>query len=140
MEGQKRYIQNFWDLDVYQRLSRLRKVILIKVIPKLPREERFDLANQMRRACKAACALLSEGFAKRFQIKHWQKYLTDTVGECNEMIDHLTVVKEVYGAHLRQNSIEILIHEYKVCVKQLLALGKSWSRYHNNKPPTFLNS
>ena len=49
----KKYINSFSDLDVYQRLSRLRKVVLIKIIVKLPKEERYDLIDQMRRACKA---------------------------------------------------------------------------------------
>ena len=57
----------------------------------------------MSRACKGACAILAEGFAKRFQIKHWQKYLTDSVGECDEMIDHLIVFQDVYFEYLNKH-------------------------------------
>ena len=64
----KKYINSFSDLDVYQRLSRLRKVVLIKIIVKLPKEERYDLIDQMRRACKAACAILAEGLQSVFKL------------------------------------------------------------------------
>lgn len=128
-------------IDVYQRLSKLRKVILLKVIPKLPKEEKFDLGDQMSRASKACCAILAEGFAKRFQLKHWQKYITDAVGECNEMIDHLTAIRDAYFNQINPESVQILIKEYKICVKQLLTLGKSWGGYHRSKkPPKFLDS
>lgn len=133
MDTDKKYVQNFWELRVYQRLRSLRKVIITKVIIKLPKEEKFDLADQISRACKAACALLAEGFAKRFQIKHWQKYITDSVGECNEMIDHLITIKDVYPNYVKADSVQILIDEYKICVRQLLTLGKSWGGYHQNK-------
>lgn len=129
----KKYINSFSDLDVYQRLSRLRKVVLIKIIVKLPKEERYDLIDQMRRACKAACAILAEGFAKRFQINHWKKYLTDVIGECNEMIDHLTVVQDIYSEYVNKDSIQIIKNEYEIAIKQLVTLGKSWISYHQNK-------
>jgi four helix bundle protein len=134
MEGNnKNYVRNFWDLDVYKRLRVLRKVIILKVIPKLPKSEKFDLGDQMSRACKGACAILAEGFAKRFQIKHWQKYLTDSVGECDEMIDHLIVFQDVYFEYLNKDSIQRLIDEYHIAVKQLVSLGGSWGGYHKNK-------
>ena len=130
MEQNKKYIQDYWELDVYQRLRTLRKVVLTRIIIKLPKEEKFDLADQMRRACKGCCAILAEGFAKRFQIKHWQKYLTDAVGECNEMIDHLSVIQDVYNNNLNSESIQIMIDQYKVCIKQLTKVGSSWKTYH----------
>lgn len=62
-------IKGFRDLKVYQNLYKVILVVLKKIIPSLPKEEQFDLAGQMRRACKAAPALISEGFAKRYQKK-----------------------------------------------------------------------
>lgn len=128
----KDYIIDFWQLDVYQRLRILRKVVILKVIPKLPKEEKFDLVDQIRRACKAAGAILAEGFSKRFQKKHWQKYLTDVVGECNEMIDHLLVIQDVYYDYCNKDSIGILIDEYRICIKQLLKLGGVWKNFHSD--------
>ncbi len=43
MEGDKKFIKYFYDLDVYQRLFSLSKVVIKKVIPRLPIEEKYDL-------------------------------------------------------------------------------------------------
>jgi four helix bundle protein len=132
-EGNKSYVKNFWELDVYQRLHSLRKVIILKVVPRVPAHEKYDLGDQMKRASKATCAILSEGFAKRFQPKHWQKYITDSVGECQEMIDHLIVIRDIYTESMNIDSVKRLISEYDIAIRQLLALNKSWGKYHKNK-------
>jgi len=132
-EGSKSYVKNFWKLDVHQRLHKLRKVVILNVIPKIPRDEKYDLADQMKRASKAACAILAEGFAKRFQPKHWQKYITDSVGECQEMMDHLMVIRDIYTDSMNIKSVCRLIDEYTRAISQLLAFNKSWGVYHRNK-------
>lgn len=131
MEEEKIYIRDFWELDVYQRLYKLSIVILTKLLPKMPLEEKWDLSDQMRRACKSAPAQIAEGFPKRFQHKNWQKYLTDAIGECDEMIHHLSTVRDAYVNHILPDSCQILINQYLVCIKQLNSLGKSWNDYHN---------
>lgn len=68
-------IRSFRDLRVYQGLYTAMTIVLTKIIPTLPKEEKYDLVDQMRRCCKACSALLAEGFAKRFQKINWQKYL-----------------------------------------------------------------
>jgi len=59
-------IKSFHNLIVYQNLYRAMVLVLTKVLPNLPKEEQFDLKDQMRRACKAGPALIAEGFAKRY--------------------------------------------------------------------------
>jgi len=130
MEDGTQYIKYFQDLDVYQRLFRLSKVVIAKVIPKLPSEEKYDLAQQMRRASKASTAMIAEGFPKRFQKRHWDKYLTDALGECEEMVNHLLYVRDLYDEYIRPDSIQKLINEYQYAINQLHALNKSWKNYH----------
>jgi len=48
----KRIIKSFLGLDVYKNLFDLMRVVMAKLIPRLPKEEKYDLADQMRRACK----------------------------------------------------------------------------------------
>lgn len=118
--------RSFLDLEVYQNLYKAMITVLTKITPHLPKEERFDLADQMRRACKAPPALIAEGYAKKNHKKEWQKYLNDAIGECNEMIVHLSCAKDVYAnyvdSHLCQNLIEI----YDIGGKQLYRLAESW--------------
>ncbi len=130
--GGKQKINGFQDLDVYQTLFQLMTVIITKVITKLPKEEKFDLVDQMRRASKATTALLAEGFAKRYQKKQWSKYLDDVLGECYEMINHLSTIKAVYPHLCNPVSCQILIKKYDICCRQLMKLKQAWTDYHKN--------
>jgi len=126
-------IKSFQDLVVYQNLYKAMIIVHQQVVPKLPKEERFDLTDQMRRASKAALALIAEGFAKRYQKRQWQKYINDTIGECNEMIHHLSVCIDVYNQYVDIKICKQIIDLYDVSCKQLTKLGQSWQDYHKNK-------
>jgi len=126
-------IKTFQDLIVYQNLYRAMKIILTKIIPQLPKEEKFDLADQLRRSCKAAPAILAEGFAKRYQKANWKKYLDDVLGEINEVIHHLSVCLDIYPQRLDVNLIKELVKIYDITARQITSLKKSWQNFHDNK-------
>ena len=107
-------------------------IVLTKIILRLPKEERYDLVDQMRRACKAAPALLAEGFAKRYQKINWQKYLNDTIGEANEMVHHLSVCIDIYSKNIDIEEVKKAIDLYNLSSKQLTNLKKVWKNYHEN--------
>ncbi len=133
MENNKNIpIKGFHDLRVYQKLYMAMMIILKDILPTLPKEEKFDLKDQMRRACKAGPALMAEGFAKRFQKKSWEKYINDTIGECNEMIHHLSVCIDAYSQFVDVNLCRKIIDMYDVVCKQLTSLKKAWTNYHQN--------
>lgn len=131
-EKQNKTIKSFRDLRVYQNLYKAMKTILTKIIPFLPREEKYDLVDQMRRASKAGPALIAEGFAKRYQKRNWQKYIDDTIGECNEMIHHLSICIDVYPKFVDTKLCQKLIDTYDICGRQLTNLRKAWKNYHQN--------
>lgn len=62
MENRNKYkpIKTFQDLDVYQNLYKAMVFIHTKIVPNLPKEEKFDLAQQMKRSSKAGPALIAE--------------------------------------------------------------------------------
>lgn len=132
MEKKNKTIKSFQDLVVYQNLYRAMKIVLEEIIPSLPKEEKYDLADQMRRASKAGPALIAEGFAKRYQKRQWKKYINDTIGECNEMIHHLSVCIDVYRTHVQVHSCKKAIDYYDVSCKQLTRLGQVWQDYHSD--------
>jgi len=134
MEGtNKKPIKSFQDLIVYQNLYKAMVIIHTRIIPDLPKEEKFDLADQMKRASKGAPALIAEGFAKRYQKRQWQKYINDTLGECNEMIHHLSICIDVYGQYVNSTLCKETIDLYDMTCRQLTKLGQSWQNYHENK-------
>lgn len=128
----KQIIRSFRDLKVYQNLYQAMILVLTKIIPYLPREERYDLVDQMRRCCKASPALLAEGFAKRYQKANWKKYLDDTIGEANEMIHHLSICIDIYPKFINVDLCEKTINLYDLTCKQLTNLKKAWVNYHEN--------
>lgn len=125
-------IKSFQDLRVYQNLYRGMIIVLTTIIKSLPKEEKYDLVDQMRRCCKACPALLAEGFAKRYQKANWKKYLDDTVGEANEMIHHLSVCIDIYPAYVDVKLCKDVINLYDFSCKQLTSLKKAWVNYHEN--------
>lgn len=129
----RKTIKSFQDLEVYQRLYKAMILVHKEIVPKLPKEEKFDLGDQMKRASKGAPALIAEGFAKRYQVKQWKKYLNDTVGECNEMIHHLSVCIDVYSQYVNVETCKEVIDIYDISCKQLTKLGQSWKNYHDKK-------
>lgn len=124
-------IKSFQDLNVYQNLYQAMLMVHKDICFQLPKDEKFDLIDQMKRASKGAPALIAEGFAKRYQPKAWHKYLQDTIGECGEMIHHLSVCLDLYGNAVNKDSCRAVIDLYIVCCKQLAKLDQSWIDFHD---------
>ncbi|MBI5134911.1 four helix bundle protein [Candidatus Uhrbacteria bacterium] len=129
----KRPIRDFSDLEVYQNLYRAMIIVHKDIIAFLPREEKFDLVDQMRRASKAGPALIAEGFAKRFQDRQWRKYIHDTIGECNEMIHHIRVCIDLYEDDVNVDVCNSVIDLYIRSCRQLTRLSQVWQDYHDRK-------
>ena len=125
-------IRTFQDLRAYQNLYKAMILVLTKIVPALPKEEKYDLADQMRRASKAGPALTAEGFAKRYQKKNWQKYIDDTIGESNEMINHLSVCIDVYNKYVNKDLCQEALTLYDTASRQLYKLRESWRNFHEN--------
>ena len=126
---EKTKINSYTDLDVYQRSYRLSVIICTKVIIKMPKEEKFDLTDQIRRSCKAIPRLIAEGFGKRHQKKGFQKYLDDAIAENNETIVSLCHVRDIYPENIIPNSTQKLISEYEIVGKQLFRLKQTWDKF-----------
>jgi len=124
-------IKTFLDLDVYKNTNKAAMTVIFQIIPKLPRSEAFDLADQMRRASKAVPTLIAEGYAKKYQQRGYVKYLIDATAEANEMIVHLSFAKEYIKSE--QKLIDELINIYDISRKQLFKLGKNWNSLYKQK-------
>lgn len=120
--------RSFLDLNVYKKLYELMLIVHKQILPVLPASEKFGLVNQMRRASKAPLAIIAEGYAKKNYRRDWQKYINEAIGECNEMIAHLSCCRDIYPENLNREVIEQLLVGYDICGKQLYRLGESWSK------------
>ncbi len=129
-------IRSFTDLDVYQSTYKASLDVLTKIVPKLPKSERLDLADQLRRSAKAIPRLIAEGYAKRHQKRAFQKYLDDAAGESNETIVSLSHVRDVYK--IESKLVTELIDIYDKASRQLYNLSVVWQSFgpRKTKPKT----
>ena len=131
MEDTKKRIRSFYDLDVYQSTYKASIVVLTKIIPKLPKEERFDLTDQLRRSAKAVPRLIAEAYSKKHQKKGFQALIDDAMQESNESIVSLSHAKDAYKIEV-ELCVE-LIDVYDKASRQLYNLSLAWSNFKEKR-------
>jgi four helix bundle protein len=131
MDNNERRIRSFHDLDVYRSTYDASIIVLTKIIPNLPKEERFDLADQLRRSVKAVPRLIAEAYSKRHQKRGFQGLIDDAMEESNETIVSLSHVKDAYKIEI-ELCIK-LIDVYDKASRQLYKLGLAWSNFKERR-------
>ena len=130
MKG-KKPIKSFRDLEVYQNSYQGCILVHKRILPKLPKEEKYDLRDQLSRSTKAVPRLIAEGYAKRHQRRGFQKYLDDAMGECNETIVGIEQVFDLYG--IEKELCGELVNLYDKTGRQLYRLSEAWTKYVSKK-------
>ena len=125
----KKPIRSFKDLEVYQNTYSASIEVVGKIVPKLPRFEQNDLADQLRRSAKAIPRLIAEGYSKKHQKKGFQKYLDDAMAESNEMIVSLSHARDLYSSYVDTKLCENLIDIYDKSSRQLYNLATKWKDF-----------
>jgi four helix bundle protein len=110
-----RAIRSYEDIEAFQRAMGLLKTVHDLVL-RFPDFEKFDLVQQMRRACKSIPANIAEGYSKRSSTKHFKHYLSNALGSTNEMIVHMQIAQKL-GYVPREEANE-LIADYRIVGKQ----------------------
>jgi four helix bundle protein len=121
MDSVKKPIKSFYDLNVYQSAYEASIIVLTKIIPKLPKEEQFDLTSQLRRSAKAIPRLIAEAYSKRHQKRGFQGLIDDAMQESNETMVSSSHVKDAY--RIEVNLCEKLIDLYDKASRQLYNLS-----------------
>ena len=119
-------IRSFMDLEVYRNTYSTSIEVISKIVPKLPRTEQNDLADQLRRSAKAIPRHIAEGYSKKHQKKGFKKYLDDAMAESNEMIVSLSHVRDLYSGYVDPKLCENLIDLYDKSSRQLYNLATKW--------------
>lgn len=127
----KKRIASFRDLEIYQKSYKAAIVVIKQIIPKLPREEKFDLADQLRRSVKSIPRLISEGYSKKHQPRGFHKYLDDALGESNETIVSLSQARDIYG--VEKSLCCKMIDEYEIISRQIYKLALVWTSFGKRK-------
>ena len=126
---EKKKITSFRDLEVYQNSYNAMLIVMQEIILKLPTSEKYDLKDQLSRACKSIPRLIAEGYAKRHQKAGFQKYIDDAMGECNEMVVSISQCRDIYPTYANTKRCEELIDIYDKTGRQLYKLAASWTNF-----------
>ena len=85
-------IKSAKDLIVYQKAYAL-AMLVYDISKSFPRDERYALTNQIRRASRSVCTNLREAWAKRRYEAHFISKLSDSDGENGEVETWLDFAK-----------------------------------------------
>ncbi len=103
---------DFKELIAYKKAFKLAMEIY-KISKLFPKEEKYSLTDQIRRASRSTCANIAESYRKRIYPKHFITKLTDSDGENSETdvwldfaLECKYITKETYNP-LHSECIEI---------------------------------
>jgi four helix bundle protein len=91
-ESEAKHYQTFEDSEVYQVAREFRKA-MYRVAKRLPDEEKFALANQVRRAAVSLTNNIAEGHG-RFHFLEQIKFMLQARGSLEELVDDLNVCED----------------------------------------------
>ena len=81
-------IRSFEDLECWKACRDLRRFVSTEVVPKLPKDERYRMGDQLLRAARSTTANIAEGYG-RFHYLDNAKFCSNARGSCCEVLDHL---------------------------------------------------
>lgn len=87
------YAKSAKDLEVY-KLAYEQAMETFSVSKDFPREEKYSLTDQIRRASRSVCSNLREAWSKRKYIANFASKLTDCDGENSETETWLDFAKD----------------------------------------------
>jgi len=126
MEAGPAPLRSHEDLRAYKLAMDL-VVGVQRLVDRLPKEERYELASQMRRASRSVPANIAEGFAKRQSVKEFKHYMRTAMGSANEMETHLRIAARL--GYVAETGVLELIDGYDHIGRQLNRLITNWRRF-----------
>ena len=90
--------QSFETLKVWQKSHQLMLDVHHKLIPLLPKEEKYGLADQVKRSSKSVGANIAEG-AGRFYFMDNVRFCYMARGSLDETLNHLLTSKDLGCCH-----------------------------------------
>ena len=86
--------QSFEKLQTWQKAHQLMLDVHKKLVPLLPKEEKYDLADQVRRSSKSVPANVAEG-AGRYYYMDNVRFCYNARGSLDETLNHLIAARDL---------------------------------------------
>ena len=125
---EKKIIESFEDLEVYQKLSELH-LDIHRLTLTFPKFELHELGSQLRRSSNSAPANLAEGWNNK-HLNIYLEGLNRALGELRETMYHLKIAYR--KQYLSEETYRGYVERYNQCGKMLKGLEKSLERFRIN--------
>jgi four helix bundle protein len=122
-------VRSFEDLDCWKACTDFRKFIR-GIIRKLPPEEKYELASQMRRASRSLTNNIAEGYG-RFHYKENTQFCRQSRGSLYELKDDLIIAQD--EGYVTGSEYEEGIQKFEKCVLLLNGYINYLVKAENNK-------
>lgn len=86
-------IRSFEDLDCWKAGREVRLFVHGEILPRLPKEERYRLGDQILRAARSITANIAEGYGRYHYLDN-SKFCSNARGSCTEVLDHLITARD----------------------------------------------
>jgi four helix bundle protein len=113
-------MRNFQNLNVWKR-SREFVLNVYDVIKNFPKEERFNITDQLRRASVSIPTNIAEG-AGRYSDKEFLRFIQIAIGSASEVENLLILSKDL--SICNEKKLVVLIEDVIIIRKMLIALTK----------------
>ena len=98
-------IKTYRDLEIWKKGIELVKDVYA-LTEKFPKQEIYNLANQMRRSAISIPSNVAEGF-RRYYNKEYKQFLYTSLGSCAELETQVTIAKEL--KYLQEDKEAVLL-------------------------------
>ena len=119
-------MQSYKDFEVFRRSYDL-ALRIHKITLNFPDFERYELSSQMRRASKSIPLNIGEGFARRKSAEDFKRFLTMSIGSCDEMKILLEFSKDL--CYIDHKTYEEYLDQYEQVGKMLYRLHQRWQKF-----------
>jgi four helix bundle protein len=101
-------MSSYKELEIYKLAFKL-SIQIHHVSLRLPKFELYEQGGQIRRSSKSVKDTIVEGFGRRKYKAEYIKFLTYSIASCDETINHIITIKELYPELLE---LKVLESEY----------------------------
>jgi four helix bundle protein len=115
-------IDSFEDLECWQACRDLRRLVKQTIVPVLPTDERYRLADQIIRSSRSTTANIAEGYGRRHYLDN-AKFIRNSLGSLHETLDH------VITAHDEDLISDTMLLEFRAHFEKAVALTRGYAAY-----------
>jgi four helix bundle protein len=123
------FIYNFENLEVWKLSVRANKALGL-ILKKLPVEERYVLADQLRRAGLSISLNIAEGWGRQTK-KDFGRFISNAIGSALEVIAGLKIAREF--SYIKEDDVK----ELDDLLKELYFKLLKFASYLRKNSPTF---